>query len=159
MSFDTEFDYSPAVRALNDTISKCYSQIESNTATITLLQSSVYTTITSPEIDRLTTYNASHQTEITNCEAILDEITRIRALTAENKALIYYFYTVLGVRKSIFMTKMLFNTVAVTDPRVLEVYSDTTSSSELKLYVARLIYDTFHIDNRYPQTATMRLYL
>ena len=76
---------------------------------------------------------------------------RIQNLTVDEKNLIYYFYTVLGIRKDIYMIKMLFNTAALTDPNVLEVYNDTVSTSEVKLYVAQLLYQRFNINNAYTE--------
>lgn len=154
--FDTEFDYSSVLTNYNERLTILNTQKTALVNKKTLIEGSVYTTLLQPELDVINQNIVYVDAQITNYQALITEITRIQNLTVDEKNLIYYYYTVLGVPKSLYMTKMLFNTDALTDPNVLAVYNDTTSTNEVKLLTAQLLYERFSIKTNYPEIYEIR---
>ena len=148
MSFDSELDYTKTVEYVTVKITALQLQVTEYTAKITQLQISPYVNIPSTvaEIVRLQTVIDMNNLAISNYQSLLIEIARIQALSAEEKALIYYYYTILGVSKLSYMIKMLFNTDMLTDVNVLTLYNDTITPPEVKLMVAKLIYDAIAVN-------------
>lgn len=149
MSFDTELDYTFNVTMFNTKINYLQNIIDTNTVTITQLQAAPYPSVTAAEITRMQNQNSAHLLKIQNYQAILTEIARIQALTVEEKALIYYYYTILDVEKKYYMIKMLFNTNMLTDSNVLALYNDNVTDAPTKLIIAKIIYNQISNSNLY----------
>ncbi len=148
MSFDADFNYAPAVAVMNEQINLLQTVVANATAKITLLQSSPYADMVSTEIGVLELDNVQNLATMVNYQDIIDEITRVQTLSQPEKALLYYFYTTLGVSRPTYMIKMLFNTHIVNDPRVIAVYTDVVSSNAVKLLVAQMLYDQFPMSTK-----------
>ncbi len=159
MDFDTDFDYSRAIVSINERIAVLTTQIDHNSNKSLLLQASSYASIISNELNELSNTIARDTLERDNYIAILGEIQRIQSLSTEDKSLIYYFYTVMGINKIHYMVKLLFNTEELVNPNVIAVYTDQITSAEVKLMVARILYEQFSISNLYPEIQYIRSYL
>jgi hypothetical protein len=157
--FDTEFDYSKVLIHYNEQLTLLNTQKTILVNKKSLIENSVYNTLLQPEVDVIARDIAYLDTDITNYQALIDEIINIQNLTVDEKNLIYYYYSVLGIEKSLYMVKMLFNISALTDPNVLAVYNDTTSSNEVKLLTAQLLYERFTIKNEYTQIYEIMYYI
>jgi hypothetical protein len=150
MSFDNDLDYGTIVTNLTAKISNLNNIVTTNTDIVAQLELSPYAILTASEIARLQDEITLSNTAIVNYQVILDEITRIQALSEEEKNLIFYYYSVLGVSKYDYMLKMLFNTNMLSNENVLTLYSDVVTAPEIKLKVAKLIYNQILIDTRVP---------
>lgn len=151
MSFDNELDYSKTVVYLNSKMTGLQNQIISDKNKITQLQQSPYASSITSEIIKLQSLIDRNKLSIQNIQAVLAEIVRIQALSDEEKALIYYYYTILKVEKIDYMIKLLFNTHMLTDVNVLALNNDITTPSDIKLMVAKLVYKKIHINNAYQE--------
>jgi hypothetical protein len=159
MSFDAEFDYTPAVNGMNANIVELQSQIDANTLQVNQLTSSPYASLVPLEIANLNIRITNDTNIITSYNAIKAEITRVNTLSVEEKALIYYFYSVLGIPKNKYMIKLLFNTDKLSDTNVQAVYNDTITEPATKLLVAQLLYEQFSINNTYIEIFNLYSYL
>ena len=148
MSFDIDFNYTTAIESINGRIASLQTIVDANNSKLVLLQSSVYAGIVTSEISALEFVNTTNTTAIANYQDISNEIARVQALSQEEKALLYYFYITLGISKTTYMIKLLFNTHIVNDSRVVAVYNDTTSPADVKLLVAQMLYDQFPINSK-----------
>jgi paraquat-inducible protein B len=151
MSFDTELDYSPVIAGFNERIATLQLQLADATAELNTLNSSPYTSYVENEIIELGVRIDSINASIAGYTAVIAEMNRIQLLSAEEKNLIYYFYSVLGIRKDIYLTKLLFNTDKVFDSRVQTVYNDTTTDNATKLLVAQKLYSQFSVSTLYKE--------
>ena len=80
--------------------------------------------------------------------AVLAEIAAIESLTDDQKATLYYFYTIVGTSKQEFMAKMLFNHVRVLkDARISALRGDTVTPAASKAAVAKVVYQSYVIDS------------
>lgn len=159
MSFDTEFDYTLAINGMNGRITELQSQIDANTTKVNQLTSSPYASLVSLEIANLNDRITNNATTITSYNAIKTEIARINSLPVEEKAMIYYFYSVLGVPKNKYMVKLLFNTDKLTNDNVQTVYNDAVTEPATKLLVAQLLYEQFSMSNIYREISDLYMYL
>ncbi len=159
MSFDTVLDYTPVIVGFNAKIAVLQAQNAIDAENLTKLETSVYASIVTNEIQRLTNKIARDLNKINNLQALIDEMTRIQNLPLETKEQIYYFYTVLDVSRNIYMTKLLFNTDAVTDPTVLAIFNDNVTAPDVKLMVAKLVYEKFNMNYQYDEIHYINLYL
>lgn len=148
MSFDTDFDYTLALASINEQINLLQTSVDSDTSKITMLQSSPYANMVAQEMSILESDNIRNIASINNYRDIIDEIVRVRALGQPEKDLLHYFYTTLGVSRTSYMIKLLFNTHMASDPRVVAVYTDTTSSNDVRLLVAQMLYKQFSMSKK-----------
>ena len=148
MSFDIEFDYSDAVNKYTNLQNRLQSVIDENNTQLSLLQSSPYAAMVEPQIINLINSNTIYNEKIENIQSILDEIIYIQSLSVEDKEKLYYFYTVLGDSKQMFMAKLLFNSdIGLLDPNVQTIFNDTTTLPEIKLAVAKALYNKYNISS------------
>ena len=148
MSFDIEFDYSDAVNKYTNLQNRLQSVIDENNTQLSLLQSSPYAAMVEPQINKLINSNTIYNEKIENIQSILNEITYIQSLSIEDKEKLYYFYTVLGDSKQMFMAKLLFNSdIGLLDPNVQTIFNDTTTLPEIKLAVAKALYNKYNISS------------
>lgn len=148
MSFDIEFDYSDAVNKYTNLQNRLQSVIDENNTQLSLLQSSPYMAMVEPQINNLINSNTIYNEKIENIQSILDEIIYIQSLSVEDKEKLYYFYTVLGDSKQMFMAKLLFNSdIGLLDPNVQTIFNDTTTLPEIKLAVAKALYNKYNISS------------
>lgn len=148
MSFDIEFDYSDTVNKYTNLQNRLQSVIDDNNTQLSLLQSSPYMAMVEPQINNLINSNTIYNEKIENIQSILDEIIYIQSLSVEDKEKLYYFYTVLGDSKQMFMAKLLFNSdVGLLDPNVQTIFNDTTTLPEIKLAVAKALYNKYNISS------------
>jgi len=157
--FDTEFDFTNVINNFNANINQLNAQKTLLTNKKSILENSTYNNLMQNEIDLYNIDINYINDNILGYQAIIDEIVRIQNLSIEDKNLIYYFYTVLGIHKKKYMLKLLFNTNALTDTNVLNVYNDVNSTNEVKLLVAQLLYNRFNIDTTYFQICEVESYL
>lgn len=159
MSFDTDFNFTPVVNGFNSRILELQSLVAIDTAKCNMLTTSSYASLLTIEIAQLN-YTINNLTNTINgFNAIINEISRIQALSVEEKTLIYYFYSVLGISKKPYMVKLLFNTSLLSDPNVQAVYNDTTSAPEVKLLVAQALYNQFTVNTQYMEIFSVSSFL
>jgi hypothetical protein len=159
MSFNADFDYTPVVNAGNQRIAEIQAQKTIDENNYTAMSTSAYASLLPMELEHLQAAISDAATSIAGYKAINDEIARIMALPDDNKMLIYYFYSVLGIPKPNYMAKLLFNTDKLSNDNVLALYNDTTIDSQLKLTIAKLLYDQFSIDTTYKEILNVASYL
>ena len=158
-SFDVEFDYSTVVVGMTGQITRLQEQINIYTTKIALLQASSYAVLVADEISDMESLVTIDTLKAANYQSIIDEIARVQAMTQEEKALIYYFYSILGVKKENYMEKLLFNTSKISDPNVLTLYNDVVTPPETKLMVAKLLYNKFSMNTQYNEIFDVKAYL
>jgi hypothetical protein len=159
MSFDTILDFTPVVDGITLRMNNMQTQINADTTVVTQLQASQYSTLLDPEINIMLSNIAQYTTKVQNYQSILDEITRIQSMSVEDKASMYYYFTILGVSKMNYMTKMLFNTDALNNENVQALYADVITPTETKLIIAKIIYDRFYINSVYSEISEISMYL
>jgi hypothetical protein len=158
--FDTEFDYTETLSAftnnvVNLTTNKTELQSNKNS-----LSASTYADLIAPEIAIIEDKINNLTTKITSYQALIDEIHFIQSRPDSDKALAYYFYTMLGVPKSMYMIKMLFNSQLLFDTNVMRLYNDASiTDPNLKIQIARILYDRFAINNTYSEIYEISRYV
>jgi hypothetical protein len=154
MSFDSTFDYSGVVTAITNDLNTFTTKLADINTQIASLQSvPAYSSIPAVEnqIATLTGQAKNYQNYVTQINALLDEIKNIQGLPDDNKATLYYFYTVLstvGVSLSDFMSKMPFNLIALNDPIIQQLVADIVTPADVKVSIATALYNSYKVDIR-----------
>jgi hypothetical protein len=145
------FDYSQCILDLQDKISIYNTNIDSMTNQLNILQAaSEYNSVVQSTINHLTALKSSFQTNLADTEAVLQEINKLLAETEENKATLYYYYTIVTTDKATYMTKMLFNYEnALADPTISTLMTDQVTPLDTKTLIANIIYNSVSINNKY----------
>jgi len=147
MSFDTTFDYTLVAGALNNELSAIQNTISVLRTQIKLLQAApAYESVIAKQLASLTQNIDREQQTESHIISALAEINNVQNLSIEQKDSLYYFYTVLGVNKHDFMTKMLFNySNALNDQTIQALMSDTVTPADSKVAVAKILYDDYRV--------------
>lgn len=146
MNFDEAFDYTLSIAAFNNRLVSLQSQLNEQNEKLSLLQSSLYVSIVTNEINQLTSSILRINNTIFDIQLILDEITRIQNLSVEDKNLLYYFYTIVEDTSYGSKTKLLFNTTqALTDMEIQALLVDTTTPDNIRAIIANIIYNKYQI--------------
>jgi hypothetical protein len=150
-TFDSEFDYAAVVTGLTAQRVTAQAEVTRIAAEIATLEAAAaYSSITTQKVASLNSMKTSWESNVANIDAVLAEIAVVQALTAEQKADLYYFYTIVLPRKADFMARTLFNHVAaLADGNIAALRADTTTASESKTAVAKIIYETYSIKREY----------
>lgn len=144
MSFDTIFDYTPAVTGLTAERNEFQLQIAKLTAERDQLQSSGYALAVTDRIIALTIQINKPTYSVDHIDAVLKEIDAIRALSAEDKSVIYFLFTLLDCKKQDFMARMLFNHAeARTNRDIISLRDDKTTPDDVKRIVAKSIFERY----------------
>lgn len=158
--FDTEFDYTETLTAFTNNVANLTTNRTDLQANKDLLATSTYANLIAPEIAVIEDKITNLTTRITAYQALIDEIHFIQSRPDSDKALAYYFYTMLGVPKSMYMIKMLFNSQLLFDANVMYLYNDASiTDTNLKVQIARILYDRFAINNTYSEIYEISRYV
>ena len=151
MSFDTEFDFTAALSKLSSDIVELQNEITNIDAQIALYDNAPdYTSVTQEKRNELLSLKDQHNNNIQKTQDVINEINALLAETQENKDTLYYFYTVVEDFKNEYMSKMLFNyQTALADPTIQQLLLDTTTVSESKTAVAKIIYSDYRLNEEY----------
>lgn len=151
MSFDTEFDYTGLLNSLALNITNFQNEISNIDNEIALYDNAPnYTSVTENRKNLLVNMKNNLSYKIQKNQEITDEINNLILETPENKATLYYFYTVVEPDKKYFMIKALFNySAALNNQKIQELMNDDITPSESKVAVAKLIYEDFQINQEY----------
>jgi hypothetical protein len=158
--FDSEFDYTETLTAFTNNITNLTTSRTELQTNKDSLSASTYADLIAPEIAIIENKISNLTTKITAYQALIDEIHFVQSRPDSDKALAYYFYTMLGVPKNIYMIKMLFNTTLLFDANVMRLYNDTSiTDPNLKVQIARILYDKFAISNTYNEIYEITRYV
>lgn len=149
MSF-VDFNYDIPINYLNNRISLLNDQLTEYGNKLVLLESTPYVSILADEINAINNMINQLNNEKIMINAVLIEINRIQNLSVEDKALLYYFYTIVEDTQTNFMRKLLFNTTeSLHDPTIQALLTDVTTPNEAKAIVAKIIYQKYIINQEY----------
>lgn len=145
------FDYTASIQMLGDAIVEMTNKISNIQNRITLIESATdYAAVTQNTLEDLNSNKIKLEKRHSDMQAVLDEINNLLMATDEEKASLYYFYTILQVNKKEYMKRLLFNySSAITNPTIIQLVADTETSTEAKIEVARILYETFSIKSEY----------
>lgn len=145
--FDSTFDFTNILAGLNTYLVGVQSSLDDVNAQIAVLESVVgYQDVISSDLATLNSGKSRFEDEIASINAVITEVNIITGLSAEIKAQLYYFYTVLGVQVKEYMARMPFNwQTALSDPDIVALVADTTNPSPAKVAVAKFLYQRYPI--------------
>ncbi len=160
MSFDTEFNFDPALAYLNARITNIQNAINISQTRLDLLNAApTYMSISQPVIDGLTKLINENTITKTNLESVVVEINTVKALSDADRNQLYYFYTIVQTTKKDFMARMLFNhQTALADPNIAALIADVITPSESKIEVAKIIYFKYQTDQRVHDSSAFSSY-
>lgn len=146
--FDSTFDFTNILAGLNTYLVGVQSSLDDVNAQIATLESVIgYQDVVGPDLVTLNSGKSNLESEIASINAVIAEVNVLTGLSAEIKAQLYYFYTVLGVQVKEYMTRMPFNwQSALADPDIIALVADTTNPSPAKVAVAKLLYQRYPIN-------------
>lgn len=145
MSF-ADFDYSQKVTQITSQRDNTVAHIAALNAEIESLQavSATYSAITAPSIATATQQIVYHGQNVTAWNNILAEITRIQALSSEDKAILYQLYVCSSEQLARWMCHMLFNTTEMI-ANTASILADTELTSDKCMMLMKLVLQKIHV--------------
>lgn len=146
MSF-ADFDYTKTVARLNAQVSSATAQVtdlDTRIAACDALSGS-YSAVTGPECASLHARKTFVNKNLTDWNAMLTEISRVLALSSNDKAALYAIYVSVGEDIKTWMARMLFNTTGLLADSAA-ILADSTITSDQKSLLLKIIIQKYNIN-------------
>ncbi len=146
MSF-ADFDYTKTVDRLTAQVNNANTQLTDLDAKIAACDAltSTYSTLVGPECATMHARKTFVTKNVTDWNAVLTEITRIQALSTEDKASLYAIYAALGEDLKTWMARMLFNTTGLLAD-CSAILADGTLTSDQKTMLLKIVMQKYNIN-------------